>query len=105
MSLLSKTLRHIHSLLGLFGCCYHIIHIVLEYLSYPILVDIILMDPKQEQIPCVSVCIDLADYIDINRVFLHLPKWQTANFAFIETNAEFRCFQSSDLFNKIMIKY
>src|SRR5258708_2651105 len=59
-----------------FGCCWHFWDILSEYLSYPVVIDVILEDPNRQQIPHFSLCFELKEYLDANKTIVNWYKLQ-----------------------------
>src|SRR5947208_2130875 len=103
MSQISKFMRFAYSLLVLFGSGCHIGDVFREYLSYPILVDILLENPRNEQIPYVSMCVDLRKYLHPKKLVEFRPiLQQIAHYHdFKSDRFEFKCFLNSYEFKEI----
>src|SRR5437868_411007 len=81
-----------------FGSCWHLSDIIKEYLSYPVVIDVVLEDPHRQQIPHLSICFDLKNYLHPHKTLLlwYKLKKQLDNFTFNDHEAAINCFQKSE---------
>src|SRR5207245_1259217 len=65
-------------------------------------------DCKIEKVPYLSVCYDLKEYVNLNKLFPLLPEWQTRNFSFKLKMTEekyFNCFRNSYIYGGVTGMY